>query len=81
MSIATQNQSSSQAPSGDAHHFQMVHPPNEQFQRSGIFVENAATEKSPSPPLEERVGERRPFLAIVLGSLEAPDRFNGSLRQ
>jgi hypothetical protein len=45
----------------------MVHPPNEQFQRSGIFVENAATEKSPSPPLEERAGERRPFALKSLG--------------
>jgi hypothetical protein len=35
--------------------------------RSGIFVENAAPGESPSPPLEERVGERSPFLAIVLG--------------
>ena len=40
---------SRKAPLGDAHHFCMVHPVNEQLRRSAIFVEHAAPGESPSP--------------------------------
>jgi hypothetical protein len=39
----------------------MVHPANEQLQRSGIFVENATPRDSPLLLWRRGVGERRPF--------------------
>jgi hypothetical protein len=44
-----------------------------QLRRSGIFVATAATGSSPSPPLEERVGERTPGTTFPLCAHEPRD--------